>query len=90
MAHYLFHLHEAGAVTPDEQGHDFDDMESARRYAVRSARDIMSGEMRDGCLCLDCFIQVENVDDGTAFTVLFRDAVAISQKDASPHLHRRP
>ena len=78
MAHFYLHLHECGKVLIDEQGRDFENVEGARREAVRTAREIMCAELTDGKLCLACHFEIENADDGTSLTVEFRDTIEIT------------
>ena len=77
MIHFMFHLHECGVVTEDEEGRDLPDFESARHYAEIAARAIMCSELEDGDICLGCHIEIENRDTGERHIVAFRDVVRI-------------
>lgn len=78
MTKYLFHLHECGVVTQDEEGRDLPDFETAQRYAETAARAIICSEVEDGALCLGCHIEIENTDTGERHVVEFRDVVRIT------------
>ncbi|KQS02191.1 hypothetical protein ASG11_15545 [Sphingomonas sp. Leaf357] len=77
MTHFLFHLHECGVVTEDEEGRDLPDFESARHHAEIAARAIICAELEDGDICLGCHIEIENRDTGERHIVAFRDVVRI-------------
>ena len=78
MTRFFFHLHECGALTVDEEGKELPDLAAARHHAENAARHIMCAELVDGDLCLKCYIEIENRDDGTRTTVLFRDVIHIT------------
>jgi hypothetical protein len=74
MMHFFMHLHERGSVTIDEEGADFESETQARTEALRAAREIMCAELRDGKLCLDCYIEVRSAG-AASFIVRFSEAV---------------
>ena len=74
----FFHLHECGTLLEDEEGIELPDLAAARRAAVQSARDIMSGEIAAGRLCLGCRIEVRDTQGVTVLELPFREAVEIS------------
>ena len=78
MTKYLFHLHECGIVTQDEEGREMASDEAAHRYAETAARAIICSEIEDGTLCLGCHIEIENSDTGERHVVEFRDVVRIT------------
>ncbi|MBY0520109.1 MAG: hypothetical protein K2P79_06755 [Sphingomonas sp.] len=78
MARFLFHLHESGAVTKDEEGRELTDLAMAQRYAETAARAIISADVEEGALCLGCFIEIENSQTGQRNVVAFRDVVHIT------------
>jgi hypothetical protein len=49
--------------------------------AIRSARDLMASEIRDGEMNLSSFIEVEDADHRHLFTLSFAEAVNIKQRD---------
>lgn len=78
MPHYFFHLRECGTVSEDEEGIDLRDLEAARHIAVKAARDVMSGEVRAGRLCLSCEIAITGPDGGDLMIVAFREAITLA------------
>jgi hypothetical protein len=57
------------------------DAAAAREVAIRSARDLMASEIRDGEMNLSSFIEVEDADHRHLFTLSFAEAVNIKQRD---------
>lgn len=78
MTLFMFHLHECGTLTPDEEGKELPDLAAAQTYAEAAARSIMCAEVEQGGLCLSCHIEIENGDSGERTRVWFRDAVKIT------------
>lgn len=87
MPSFYFHVCNGAGFVADEEGQDLPHVEAARAVAVRSARDVMAGELRDGRLDLTSFIEVEDEAHNWLFTLSFADAVAV-QTVADPK--RRP
>jgi hypothetical protein len=79
MPHYFFHICNGTGFVEDEEGRSLADPALARAAAFREARAIMAEEMRDGVLNLASFIEVEDKEAGTAFTVTFAEAVQINR-----------
>lgn len=78
MARYFFNLYECGALTPDEEGEEFDDLDTVRDTAVRLARGIMAGEITAGRLCLLCRIEVVDEAGAVVMEIPFKDAVVVT------------
>jgi hypothetical protein len=78
MARYFFNLYECGVLTPDEEGEDFEDLDTVRETAVRLARGIMAGEIAAGRLCLLCRIEVVDIAGNVVMDVPFRDTVVVT------------
>lgn len=78
MTRYFFHLHECGPVLLDGEGVELADLDAVRARAFRSARAVMSAEVEEGRLCLNCRIEVEDAGRRPIMTVPFRTAVALS------------
>jgi uncharacterized protein YnzC (UPF0291/DUF896 family) len=76
MPRFYFHLKNGGTVC-DEDGMTFDTVEEARQEALRSAREIMADEVKQGSLTL--VDRIEIVDDGgnPVTVVTFADALRI-------------
>ncbi|MGV3480117.1 MAG: DUF6894 family protein [Sphingobium sp.] len=78
MARYFFNLYECGALTPDVEGEEFDDLDAVRETAIRLARGIMAGEITAGRLCLLCRIEVADEAGAVVMEVPFRDTVVVT------------
>ncbi len=76
MSLYFFNLHECGTVVRDEEGRDLD-LAAVREIAIKDARFILSSEILNGAICLDCCIIVEDEQRREVMRVPFRDAVSI-------------
>lgn len=74
----FFHLHECGEATWDEEGSIVHDLETAREGALKSAREIMCAEIREGRLCLSCRIDIADADGKVLLVIPFTDAVKVS------------
>lgn len=84
MPGYFFDLDEAGDVTADDEGRELPDLEAARAQAVREARDLMSGDILCGKLCLDFAIRVRDESGATVLVVAFTDALETIAAPAGP------
>lgn len=69
MARYYFHLRNGTDQLLDPEGIDLPDLGSVRTQAVRSARDTLSNELRDGRLDLRFWIDVEDTDGRAVFSL---------------------
>ena len=78
MPHFHFHLDECGITTPDADGSDHEDLDAARRAATVAAREIMCEELKDGRLCLSCFIDIADPSGRSLARLDFADVVKIS------------
>jgi hypothetical protein len=78
MARYHFHLHECGTIIRDEEGLKKPDLDSVREQALRSAREIMGGEIKSGKLCLGCHIEVQDEAGQVVLVVPLKDAVEVT------------
>lgn len=78
MARYFFDLHECGTVTADDEGREWPDLAAARAEALRTAREMMCAEVKEGRLCLTCNIEVKDAAGAIVLSLAFRDAVEIS------------
>ena len=79
---FFFDLHECGRVTPDREGKDYPDLDTAITAAIEAAREIMCAEVSDGRLCLSCHIDILDEQRQRVHTMKFRDAVVITGLDA--------
>lgn len=78
MARYFFHLHECGTVSLDSTGIERDGIDDVREEACKSAREVMCAELKEGRLCLACYIEVLDDAGTVVLTVPFREAVKIT------------
>lgn len=77
MPSFYFHVCNGNGFVADEEGQELPDTEAARSVAIKSARDVMAGDLRDGRLDLTAFIEVEDEAHNRLFTLTFADAVAV-------------
>lgn len=77
MARFFFHLHECGTLLADEEGLERH-RQDVREIAIQSARDVMSGAIKDGHLCVSCCIVVEDSNHNEVMRVPFKEALTIS------------
>jgi hypothetical protein len=77
MPLFYFNLHECGTLIPDDEGRQCD-AGSLREIAIGEARDIMSGEIKLGKLCLGCRIDVLDEQHELVLSVPFAEAVAVT------------
>jgi hypothetical protein len=75
---YYMHVGSGLRFAQDHEGRDLPDDETARKEAVKGARDMMASELRDGHLDLSSFIEVEDEAHTLLFTVTFAEAVTIT------------
>lgn len=78
MERYFFNLHECGTVSRDDEGVEHVDLSAARSVAIQAARDIMSAEVKEGRLCLNCYIQITDHERSPLLTIPFRDVLHLS------------
>ena len=77
MPRFYMHVCNGVGFIEDQEGAELADEDAARTMAIRSARDLMSGEIRDGVLNLSSFIEVEDEAHEHLFTLTFAEAVKI-------------
>lgn len=80
MARYFMHICNGNGFVEDSEGIELPDETAAREQALRSARDVMTADIRDGQLDLTSFIEVEDSERHLLFTLTFADAVEITHK----------
>jgi hypothetical protein len=76
MPRYYLHMRNERTVE-DAEGLFFEDAEAARNEAIRSARDILAAEVRQGRLSLKGSIEVADENGQPILTVPFREAVSV-------------
>ena len=80
MPRYFMHICNGDGFVEDEEGVVLADEAAARARATASARDVMTGDIRDGRLDLSSFIEVEDGEHKLIFTLTVADAVEISNR----------
>ena len=78
MPRFFLHLHECGTLIDDEDGVVLADLADARSRAVLEARTVMSSEVREGRLCLSCYILVETERHEEVYRLPFHEALTIT------------
>jgi hypothetical protein len=76
MGRYFFHIFN-GSTTIDEEGNDLPDIDAARAFAIRIAREFACESIREGVLNLDHRIEVTQEDNVRVLTMTFREAFQI-------------
>jgi hypothetical protein len=71
MAHYHLHLHECGTVLEDVEGREYSSLDEVKMR-------VMMGEMREGRLCLGCYIVIADEDAQEVGRIRFSDAVVVT------------
>jgi hypothetical protein len=75
---YYMHVSNGHGFAEDHEGRNLPDDETARKEAVKGARDLMASELREGQLDLSSFIEVEDETRKPLFTITFAEAVKIT------------
>ena len=72
------HISNGHGFIEDEEGVELPDDAAARAAAVAAARDVMTGDLREGRLDLTSFIEVEDGAHKLLFTLTFAEAVTVT------------
>ncbi len=83
MARYFLHLRDSVDELLDPDGQEFADMEALKAAVMGSARDLMSGDVRNGIIDFRYRIDAENEGGDVVYTLSFRHAVNIIPETAS-------
>ena len=89
MPRYYMHSCNGNGFSEDRRGIELPDREAAMRKAVEVARDVMASDVRSGLLDLTSFIEVEDEDHKSIFTLTFMEAVTISHQYANERPERQ-
>lgn len=76
MALRFFHLRGVEEVL-DHSGLELEGLEIVRSTALRAARDVMSGDVREGKLDLRMRIDVESQDGAVIYSLPFAQAISL-------------
>ncbi len=77
MPLYFLHLRDHVDEMLDPEGVDLPNLEAAKKAVVEAARDIMSGDVRNGVIDLRYRIDVENEKGSVVYPLPFEHAVNI-------------
>ena len=75
---FFFALYEGGVLIEAEEPHDAHDLEDALAIAAEASRDIMSADIKGGCLPLSAYIIVQDHRRIEVGRVLFRDVIQVT------------
>lgn len=89
MPRFYFHVCNGYGFTEDHEGQELADEAAARAQAIKSAREVMAGDLRSGELDLSSFIEVEDNQHELLFTLTFEDAVTLKRQIAEEAQQRR-
>ena len=77
MPRFFFHLYNSFGKTPDEEGRELADVQTARSEAIADIRSLLSEEVRRGTCDLRGRIDISDEADRVLAVVPFGDAVDI-------------
>ena len=77
MARYYMHLRDGTEQILDPEGLEFPSVESLRRAVLIAARDLMTGDIRDGVLDFRFRIDAEDESGVIVYSLPFKHAVNI-------------
>ncbi len=77
MARYFMHLRDGTEQILDPEGLEFPTIEALRKAVLVSARDLMTGDVREGVIDLRFRIDVEDESGDIVYTLPFKHAVNI-------------
>jgi hypothetical protein len=78
MARYFLHLRDGSDETLDPEGVEYASLDALRDAAMKTARDIMCGDVARGVINLQFRIDAERADGTLVYSLPFRDAVTIT------------
>jgi hypothetical protein len=77
VARYFMHLRDGTEQILDPEGLEFPSIEAMRKAVLVSARDLMTGDIREGVVDLRFRIDVEDEGGAIIYTLPFKHAVNI-------------
>ena len=77
MARYFMHLRDGRDELLDPDGKDFADMEALKAAVMFNARDVISGDIRNGIIDFRYSIDVEDGDGSLVYSLPFKHALSI-------------
>lgn len=76
MPRFYFHLRN-DVIADDHEGQELPDLAAAREVAIMTSRELAAESVRQGSLCLDHYIEIENEYHVLLAKVTFKEAVMI-------------
>jgi hypothetical protein len=83
MARYFMNLRDGTEEVLDEDGVEYTSLDALRKAVLAAARDVMSGDMKDGVIDFRFRIDAEDADGVIVYSLPFKHAVSIIP-DATP------
>ena len=77
MPRYFLHLRDGSEETLDRDGSTYPDAESLRRAVLFNARDLISGDVRNGLIDFRFRIDAEDESGAVVYSLPFRHAVNV-------------
>ena len=77
MPRYFIHLRDGTTELLDPEGVRFDTLDALREAVLATARDLMSGDIRNGIIDLRFRIDAEDDDGDIVYSLPFEHAVSI-------------
>ncbi|MEO5611888.1 MAG: hypothetical protein ABIT68_03840 [Sphingomicrobium sp.] len=77
MARYYMHLRDGTEQILDPEGLEYPSVEALRRAVLIAARDLMTGDIRDGVLDFRFRIDAEDEDGVIIYSLPFKHAINI-------------
>ncbi|HXH53349.1 MAG TPA: hypothetical protein VNH53_07975 [Sphingomicrobium sp.] len=75
MPLFRLHLYTSTGFVPDDEGHDLADAEAAHRQAIRSIRDLLSEEVKNGRIDFNGRVVIVDARGDTVGVISFSEAV---------------
>jgi hypothetical protein len=77
LARYFLHLRDGVDEIIDPEGKEFETMEALREYVLIAARDLMTGDIRNGLLDFRFRIDAENESGQVVYSMPFAGALNV-------------
>ena len=78
MPRFFFHVHD-DVIARDDEGSELPDLEAARRYAIKGARELACEQIKSGKLSLHHRLEVEDEQGRTVLTLPFGSAFRLEE-----------
>ena len=82
MARYFMNLRDGTEELLDPEGVEYPSLDALRKAVLATARDLMSGDLRNGVVDLRFRIDAEDADGKLVYTLPFKHAVNIIPEPA--------